>query len=267
MPFATIKTFENKENNLKRLEYLNISGPTTVRILDTQAYSVESHYFVAAKASVVCLEDECPVCETNRKIYAGNPEKFRDDVNYHARSTRYFVNVLDKTPTKVCPKCNEEVRNLNSPACTNPKCGELITTVQAKPLNKVKILGKGVQLFEQFNAIEASLFDKEGNPLGLTSYDITLVPSGSGKKTTITPIPDKGSNEPIDMNGLELFDLTKAILKFTRDEMIDLQKGISVRDIFTARKAVKVDEPTEASADFSAEARRTVDELFKSLEE
>lgn len=269
MPFAQIKTYENKESNsLKRLEYLNISGPTTIRVLDKKAYDVESHYFAHARASVECLGNDCPICDTNKKVYAMNPEKFRDDVNYHARSTRYFVNVLDRTPTKICTKCSAEVRNLNSPACTS--CGELITTVQAKPLNKVKILGKGIQLFEQLNAIEASIFDKEGNPLTLTDYDITLVPSGSGKKTTITPIPDKGSNDVIDVNSLELFDLTKAILKFTREELVDLQRGISVKDIFTARKATKVDLPANTESSLSADAvdaRATVDALFASLEE
>lgn len=266
MPFAQIKTYDNKENNtLKKLEYLNISGPTTIRILDETAYSVESHFFMNAKASVVCLGEDCPVCETNKKLWAMDNEKFRDDPNYHARSTRYFVNVLDKTPTKICTKCNAEVRNLNSPACTS--CGELITTVKAQPLNRVKILGKGVQLFEQLNAIEASLFDKEGNPLGLTAYDITLVPSGSGKKTTITPIPDKSSNDPVDKSSLEMFDLTKAILKFDREELMDLQKGISVKDIFTARKATKVDMPASAETTSSVDARRVVDELFASLEE
>jgi hypothetical protein len=266
MPFANIKNYDNKENNtIKKLEFLDLSAPSTVRILDRHPYSVDSHFFNNSKASVECLGDECPVCEINRKIYATNPEDFRDDPNYHARSVRFFVNVLDRTPAKICPNCSKEVKSLNSPSC--PSCNSFITAVEAKPLNKVKILGKGVQLFEQLNSIEASVLGQDGSPLGLSNYDLTLVPSGSGKKTTITPIPDKSANDVIDLGDKTLFDLTKAIIKLTREEMIDLQKGISIKDIFTARKATKPEVTAGPDvSDIAADARKTVEDLFKSLE-
>ncbi len=264
-PFAEIKTFENKKTELKKIEFLDLSSASVVRILDSHPYRVESHFFMP-KTSVECLGDECPVCDVNKKIYAGNPEGFRDDPNYHARSVRYFVNVLDRTMSRTCAKCSAEIKNLSVPSC--PKCNEMIMSTPIKPLNRVKILGKGVQLFEQLNAIEASVLNQEGAPLGLTAYDITLVPSGSGKKLTITPIPDKSANDVVSVE--EKFELTKAIMKLTREEMIDLQKGVSVKDIFTARKATKTDLPTLTTPDgkdFSAEARATVDALFASLEE
>jgi hypothetical protein len=268
MTFANIPTYEKKENTqAKRLEYLDLSSPAIVRILSRHPYSVDSHFFMSSKASVECLGDECPVCEVNRKVYANNPEDFRDDPNYHARSIRFFVNVLDRTPTRICAKCNAEVKNPSTPAC--PKCSEIISGIKPEPLNKVKVLGKGVQLFEQLNAIEASVLGQDGSPLGLTTYDLTLVPSGSGKKTTITPIPDKSSNDVVEVPEENLFDLTKAIVKLSREEMIDLQKGISLKDIFAARKATKEDvvkEPTVIDEDVAANARKTVDELFASLE-
>jgi len=201
--------------------------------------------------TVKCLEDECPVCDNNRRILMENKDNFRDVPGWAPKSKRWVFNVLDRSLVKVCPnkECALPVKKSGEafpPAC--PTCGAFLTNVQIEPYNKVALMSCGVTLAEQLNQIEASVQDESGNVLGWTSYDINLIVTGSGRKKVVTPIPTR-HNDVVEVPADQLADAAMATLALSSNEIIDLLKGVSLKDIFTARKSGKVDESTEEAID------------------
>lgn len=237
MPFADIKQRESN-STFRKIEFIKLSaGMHTIRILEDHPLSVDVHY--VSGMNVQCLGNECPVCRDNRKIIMENPQDFRNIKGYAPRRQTFILNVLDRTPAKICPSeaCKEEVKAINGvfpPQC--PKCGALITAVKASPLNKVKILAKGVELFSKLNAFEVAVNDAEGNPLPLTKYDIMLSVSGN-KKESPTPIPNSNATDVIEIPEDQFFERERVAVKLTAEEIGELQRGVALRDIFLARKA------------------------------
>lgn len=254
MIFAEItpRVFPNKERVAKRNEYIELGpGAHTIRILESRAKKFKVHYL--NRAYVRCLDDECPVCINNKKLIAQFPIDFRKQPGYSAYTERFYVNVLDKTKTKVCKNCSKEFKNLSTVFCD--VCNTILQ--EAHPLNKVKILAKGKTLFEHLQTINSSILDAEGNPIGINNYDIALIVSGTGRDATYTPIPNPAGNEPVDLATLELFDVSNAVLDLSPEEMLELQAGVSVRDIFAARR----------SKENSIIAEQVPDELVKQVNE
>ena len=237
MSFANVETKKFTPNSdFKRTEFMQLgAGGHKIRILQEKALDVYTHYL--NKSTVLCLGDECPICANNKKLIMNFPDTFRDQGGYNRATRRYFVNVLDKTPAKTCVACKKEYKNLSSVACV---CGEVLP--DAQPLNRVKVLAKGISLFEQLDAIDKSILDDKGEKVGLTQYDINLVVSGSGRDVSYTPIPDTRSIGPASgYEEKDLFDLDRASIKLTPEEMLDLQRGVTLKDIFAARKAKEVE--------------------------
>jgi hypothetical protein len=242
----------------KKLEFINlVPGNSVIRILDQDYVAVESHFI--NRVSIACLGDECPICQNNRKIIMENPESFRDINGYSAKSTRYFINVMDKTPTKICPQCKAEIKQ-NIPTC--PSCNTVIVNVAPAPLNKVKILSKGKQLFEQLIALENTIVDDQGNRRGLTNFDITLVVAGSGKTATCTPIFTGAVGASVVVAEEDKFDLSKAIIRLNPEEVRDLQSGVSLSDIFKAR-TLTAEKDTVVPSESLAGAVESALNLFK----
>lgn len=257
MSFAKI-TSTTGTSNFKKTEYLDLPpGNSVIRILQPQTYDYFVHYMNGSY--ILCLGDECPVCASNRKLISENPEKFREISGWSPRSERHSVNVLDKTLVKVCSACKKEIKKVgaNFPS-TCPGCGQVIVSEEIKPLNKVKVMSRGKTLFENFNGIENSVLDPEGNPIPLTSYDFTLFVTGSGRETNITVIPMVDRKDPVEFSEEELFELPKTVITLTPEEMQEVQRGISIKDIFANRK---VTEPKEVTA----EAKKTAEEIVKEL--
>jgi hypothetical protein len=257
MPFADV---ELTQGTFKKTQYIELpQGTTIIRILDANALKKETHF--VNNASFECLGDECPVCQNNHKIIQDNPETFRTIKGYHPRQRRYLINVLDKTPVKVCPSCghaNKKNGREFSPVCV--KCQTVITTVPIAPLNQVRVLAKGVELFAKFNALEENVTDNEGTPLPLNSYDINLFVQGMGKDVKIDPIPMSNNNEPVEVDPESLYELDKLVIKLTPVEINNLLRGVSMKDIFNARKSSTPD--TEIPADAKAVVAESVGELF-----
>jgi predicted RNA-binding Zn-ribbon protein involved in translation (DUF1610 family) len=258
MPFAKISQ-SSKESNFKKVEYIDLpAGNTIIRILQPQTYDYFVHYINGAY--IMCLGEECPICASNRKLISENPDSFREIKGWSSRSERHSVNVFDKTPVKVCSACKKEVKKVGTnfpPAC--PGCGQVIVGEEIKPLNKVKVLSRGKTLFENFNGIENSVLDEAGNPIPLTSYDFTLFVTGSGRETNITVIPMVDKKEPLEIAEDALFDLAKTVISVTPEEMQEVQRGVSIKDIFAARKA---SEPKEATDEAIKSAEEIVNELM-----
>lgn len=244
------ESVKDPSKGFKKVEFIDLpQGQTIIRILSENVYQYYTHYVNGVY--VKCLEDGCPICASNRKIFVENPNTFRDIKEWNRRTERYAMNVLDRTLVKICPNCkaeNKKVNNTFPVVCKS--CNNVITTVEPAPLNKVKILSKGVTLKDQLKAIKASVLDPEGTPTSLTKFDIALSVSGSGKETTITPVPLTANMEVVEIEESALFDLTKSVIELTADELVELRRGVSLKDIFAIRKVGKTSsDPLQAEAD------------------
>lgn len=247
----------DRASNFRKTEFVELSpGQTFIRIIDTskEAKKFFTHYIKGV--SILCLGEDCPVCRNNTRIYAENPESYRDIPGWSPRQERFAVNVFDKTPVKTCPNCNVDVKktgNSFTPVC--PKCGQPIVEVVEHPLNKVKVLAKGVTVAELLNGIDASILDENGDKVGINNFDIALYITGSGKTQTISPIPLVDKRDPISYNPEDKFDLDKVAIELTPEEIGNLISGISLKDIFAARRKGPSDpdflgkEIAEATAD------------------
>lgn len=237
MPFANTDT-RTESTTIKKTEFLKLAqGQTLIRILEEESAKFYIHYVKGI--SIECLgEDECPVCLNNRKIYIENPEGFRDIPGYYPKVQRFAVNVLDRTVVKICPECETENKKFGGNFPQFCECGTMLTNVKEAPVNKVRLLAKGVTVFEQFNAFESSVLDETETPLPITSYDIILSVSGTGKSTKTSAIPMVQRRDEISVPKEELFDSSRAVVKLSASEILDLQKGVSLKDIFTVRRGV-----------------------------
>lgn len=242
MSFAQIKQKpEFKGGDFKKVEYIELTpGAHTIRILNDKALDVDTHYL--GRVSVRCLGEDCPICANNKAIISNFPKDFSKQPGYNKRTERHYVNVLDKTPAKVCPNCGKEHKDVSMLFCT---CGTQLPQ-HASPLNKVKLLAKGRTLFEHLETIHNTMLDAEGTPIGVNNFDITIVVSGSGRDVTYTPIPNPAANAAVpDEVKAEMYDLDKAIISLEASEMLDLQRGTSLKDIFSARRASEKQVVTE----------------------
>lgn len=231
MSFADTVINKGYKSDRKKNEFMQTGqGAHTIRILQPQAKTYPTHFFKATFTTVLCLEDECPICANNRSLWNQFDKEAKKQSGYNPRQYRFYVNVLDKTLAKTCEKCGTEYKDTRNTIC---KCGEVLP--DAKPLNKVKILNKGTTLRDDLDSIDKAIQDNNGEPLGLVNYDIVLMVSGTGNDTKTTPVPKTDATEPVPED-LELFDLEKVVIRLEPSEMLETQRGISLKDIFTARK-------------------------------
>jgi len=248
------------KSDTKKPQFLDLNFTATIRILTSTRLALYTHYI--NRCTVKCLGEDCPICRSNKNIIIQNPETFREEAHYAPRREVKFVNVLDKSMARVC-ECGVETRSAPGVSTAYTcKCGKIVTGEPA-PLNKVKILSKGVTLFDQIDAIENAIRDASGEVIGVTNYDITLAVSGTGKNKIITPIP--GQHGPVEVDETELFDLEKVTPELFESEMLDLQRGVSLRDIFAARRATEKAASNEVdflSKESLDSVNSTVDSLF-----
>jgi len=258
-------TRPEKSTSFRKTEHLDLTpGQTTIRIIDTpeEAYKFHTHYIKGV--SIKCLGEDCPVCASNIRIYAENPDSYHEIPGWSPKQERYAVNVFDKTPVKICKNCHAEVKKMGpnfSPIC--PHCSQPIIAEQEAPLNKIKVLAKGVTLAELLNGIHESVLDANGDRLGINTFDIVLYVTGAGKQQNISPIPLTDKRDPVEYRAEDKFDLTKVAIELTPEEIGDLQKGISLRDIFAARRSAVPDPQGEAQADVAESVKQEIAELLK----
>jgi hypothetical protein len=129
----------------------------------------------------------------------------------------------------------------------------------------VKVLSKGPQVFDVLFALNDAVLNDQYEKVGITNFDITLITTGSGKDTKVTPIPHPEKNEPTP-EGLELNDLSKVVIKLDPSEMMDLQHGASLRDIFAARKASAPVDTTVVSDETTESVQADIKKLFDNPE-
>lgn len=248
--FGTPKEKPQYKSEFKKTPFVDLNTTSVVRILTNGYMSVETHFI--NRATVKCLGEGCPVCANNKMLIMQFPETFREEAKYSPRRTVNLVNVLDKTPVKTC-ECG--IENKVVPGVSTCVCGKILTG-DAAPSNKVKVLSRGSTLFDDFDNINNAILDAQGECIGLTRYDLTLVVSGAGKTKKITPIAGQ-ITDPVVVDESELNDLEKVTIQLTATELVDLQRGVSLKDIFAARRA------TEKSATIKDDfiSKETMDDI------
>ena len=248
--------------NTKKTEFFELSqGQHLIRILDSEATRIDTHW--VNNASIRCLGGECPICKDNFTILRENPKNYRDIKGWNPARKTFFVNVFDKTLVKTCPVCGVDTKknvNLYPSAC--PKCNAVITTTPEHPLNKIKLLSRGVQLFDFLNSMVTSILDEAGNIREVTSYDIILTVSGLDKERKVFPMPLPNNSEPVTIEEGSLFDPNKAVLTLNPAEIKELQRGVRVKDILLARKVESTDSELE---EISEDTKKAVEDSIAKL--
>lgn len=186
-------------------------GSHIIRILDPKAAVFKTHWI--GKYRVACLGEECPICKYR------NENEVDEYPDITTLRLSFAVNVLDRTPVKICPKCNNimKARGYKFPdACTNESCGYTLAQVKAQPLNKVVVLSSGVRLFrDQLNEIYNQLGD-------LRLFDIRLTVAGTGRDRTMIAEPLTENKDEVKVPESELFNLEEIPLRLSADEIVSL---------------------------------------------
>lgn len=235
MPYVQIP----EKTNTFKVEFLKLDAQRTIiRILDKEPHTVFTHF--VNNTTVECLGTECPICHQNIKLWAENNStgknvKSSEIKGYAPKRFTVVLNVLNRTKGKVCPGCGKFHPQLQNgqylPMCN---CGTPLATVEAAPLNKVQLLSKGKEFAEQLNGLETLNLDNDGNMIPLTSYDLTIVKVSDKKINVAASMPF--NNDPVEYKQEDLFDPKRAYFTLTPDEIIKMQSGIAVKDLFAARR-------------------------------
>lgn len=211
-----------------------------LRILDSNARLSWKHWVQEANAGKGMMatcpnknasDEACPIDNQLRGLA-------RDDAEVIARRAkkRFTVNVLDRTPHTVCDSCNTQTPGKK---CVN--CGADLKKNQFAPLNKVKILEGGPQLFTTtLNGVDQLQSEEFG--LQITDYDITFQTQGQGRDRKISAIPGAASEitpedliDPETGEQQKLFDLDLLSEPTSTEEIELMLKGATVEDLNAVR--------------------------------
>ena len=232
--FNTVEQRDYKE--FRRAKFLRYDvGAHTVRFL-SQPKTFFTHY-LRGIATVECLEENCPICENNRQLREQYGKDASKQPTFNSSSARHYVNALDRTLVKRCPQCDMlNYRNNTgrfSGQCT--ECGAFITEVVPEEAREVVVVNMSNSTNGVLAATAAQKMTSDGVPINLFDYDVSFLVTMSGKKKTITPsITD--NNDSIEVDEEELYDLDNVVIRLTAEEITTLLTGVSLKDIFLARR-------------------------------
>jgi hypothetical protein len=165
-------------------------------------------------------EIDCPIC---------SHEEYKEK---YWISSRWRANVIDITPEKICPKCNNHYNALKKvpEVCS---CGETIADVPVTPRNEVKIIENGKRLFKSFNSI-IDMLSATNNEFNLKMTPFIIITEGKGVEMTKTVAarPDLPHEENLD--SYDKMDLS--ISDFTNDEVYQMLNGVPTKEIWKRRR-------------------------------
>ncbi len=206
-------------------------GEYIVRILDSVETKKYAHF--VGRGWLECLDEECPICQNNRRILYENPEDYRTVEGWCPRRPRFYLNVLDRAD------------------------------------NKVKVLSCGPRLIEDLKVMSKAIRNESDERIDIRNYDWSLTVKGSGRDKEIIPSHRFfGKETEVDLQGQTLYDLDKCIITLTPSEMLDVFNGVGLKDVFAMRRAKKElttdDLVTEDDVDaLNDEIQASVDKIFK----
>ena len=208
------------------------------RILDTKAQAVWKHWLPMANGGkgygVICANVSsqvrpCPV----EKLMETLAEDDTTRTTVKARR-RFVVNILDRTPHTVC-ECGA-----TTPGKKCQVCGANVSKNEFQPLNQIKILEQGPNLFNKgLNPIEKMY--KEDFDADITQYDIVFMTQGVGRERQIAPTPLKVEELPeeafLDAEGepQKKFDLALLAEPTSVDEINMYLAGATISEVNEAK--------------------------------
>ena len=254
-----IRDYSKKDFKVKRFTWT--PGQHTIRILDTKIPMKMCYWF--SNGYVESLGWDDPQSTFNKRIRLENPDNYKNIKGYRPPSDRYAVNVLDRTLTKICPNCNADVKAVNG---TFPglclACGVgVVSDLEAKPLNEVRVLQGGKTLFEQFKVRDQDTLDEEGNPRGIQNFDLILHVVGVGNQRQVVAVASTNYDK-VEVPPEKLYNTETLTIKVSEEEMEQLVRGVVLRDIFAARRATTEVEVADEVRTDTEEIKRKVEELF-----
>lgn len=250
-----------QESTFQKISFFNYDlGTHKVRFLGpTKATNV--HY--VNRTTIKCLGEDCPICKNNRQIQLEHPNDYWEVQGYNRIQKRHYANVLDRTVAKICPQCSAEVkRGVNGqfpPTC--PACNTFITGIKESQLNVVKVINISNTNAAKIEAFIMSNTDSEGQPISPFTYDFGFMVTMINKKKDSQPMPMYESNDAIDDYTEKLYDLDKAVITLNPEEVSNLVRGISLKDIFAARRSTDKADAQFISAN-EEEVKDQINKLF-----
>lgn len=234
LPERPKKKFGNTE--YKRISYLELTpGNHVIRLLESSPKVFDSHWINGT--SIKCLGDDCPICQNNYRLIREDRSKekaFKKAKDWCPSTARYFINVYDRTVVKTCPECGYDNTKAGTSFPTScGKCNASLVETVASPSNKVKVLSRGIRLFEQFETYSQNVQDETGEPKPITSYDYVLIVSPTSDPKLL---PQEGKNDVVNVDKESLFDLTSPLITLSVEEIAEFKRGVALKDIFVARK-------------------------------
>jgi hypothetical protein len=241
-------------------------GQHRFRILEDSAPLFQCYWF--GRGFIQANDFDDPQATLNRRIKLENPDNFKTVKGYKQIQDRYYMNVLDLTPVKICPNCEAEVKSVNGtfpatcPACTVG----VVANIEAEPLKQVRVLTGGKTLFEQFPTTESKFLDENDEPIDIRAYDCIMhvVGVGSNRSSVVVADTDEDENPrqyPIEVPPEDLFNIYGIVPKVTDEEMEELIRGVSLSDIFAARKEADETDEDAPKAD-PEQVKKKVDDIF-----
>lgn len=242
--------YENKQKSLTDYIKLETDIPVKIQLLPKKAEAVNIHWI--NRMSYRCLGNECPVCSRNEAI--GWDKEHKDFIR---RDTNYITNVVDLTPSKVCPKCSY-INAKNAVKCTNEGCNEMLVDVEVQPMNKVRYLeasytlSKKIEMSIEDALVNLGLWEKKEDddhppieqmcsfPVGLKKFNT------AGDKTDYSVIPFSGEINKLNIDEYtEFFNAKDTGVKLTPDEMMMAMNGVGFRDILKTRTKTEENKKNE----------------------
>jgi hypothetical protein len=239
MSFApdTVKTYDETRKRTSA-SYVKFSPDQrlVLRILNPQAKLVWKHWIDEANAgkgmmancpNVTAQTKVCPICAEVNKLPKGDDARSK-----RGAKRRFIVNVLDRTPHTICNSCNTETPGKK---CIN--CGADLKKNEFAPLNKVKLLESGPQLFVQgLNAV--AKLQAEDYSAEITDYDINFMTQGTGRDRKIIPtpqapteLPEDALNDPETGEKQPLFDLDLLAEPTSLEEIELMLQGATMEEL------------------------------------
>jgi hypothetical protein len=237
MPFSEEPRTYSETRSRTSTQYVKFSPEYRVvlRILNTGARTIWKHWIPQANGGkgfgVNCPNTSsqvrpCPIDKMMEGLSDDDPKRGE----YRARR-RFVVNVLDRTPHATCDSCG----NL-TPGKKCQFCGANLSKAEFQPLNQVKILEGGPELFNKtLNPIEKMY--KEDHDVDISGYDITFMTQGVGRERQIAATPmtpaELSADAFIDAEGKEqkLFDLDLLAEPTTVEEIEAFLRGATIKEV------------------------------------
>jgi len=267
--FSNFPDYATDNKDFRPIRYLRIKDgyPVTIRIIDNKSFYVAKHYVPAQRMSILCLGEQCPICQRNAEIRAKHGRQARNQPGFFNIQHRNMVNVLDRTLVVVDDETGDEYYAYKGTFPTTTRDGERsLVGVEPRPSNTIKILERGRSLFDDINVLHNEFLD-EG---GITAIDLKIIANGSGPDMSVSIVPKPKRNEPVDdllaNTDDERYALETVSVQLSPDEMLDFAyEGISLRDIFARRRAddqSAVDREIQGSL---ADVEEKIDNLFNDI--